>query len=143
MIISESAESRHYFLAHRVAYFLEHGVDPTGSIVRHACDNPPCVNPAHLLDGTQQENVADAVERGRIRHGQRHTSAVLTREQVLGARERYRQGDASLQDLADQIEVDRRTLAEAVRGITWSHLPGAVSADEQDFRRKAGGTCAV
>ena len=33
----------------------------------HHCDNPPCVNPAHLYEGTQLDNVHDAIERGRAR----------------------------------------------------------------------------
>jgi hypothetical protein len=51
-------------LASRVAYFIAHGVDPGEFVVRHKCDNPPCVNPAHLVLGTQKDNVLDAIERG-------------------------------------------------------------------------------
>src|SRR6185312_5743289 len=38
-----------------------------GTVVRHACDNPPCCNPAHLIAGTQAANVADMVSRDRAR----------------------------------------------------------------------------
>lgn len=37
----------------------------SSEIVRHSCDNPPCCNPAHLMVGTQSENIKDCVERGR------------------------------------------------------------------------------
>ena len=52
-------------LAHRISYELTHGTIPTGSIVRHVCDNPACVNPKHLIIGTMRENTNDMMDRKR------------------------------------------------------------------------------
>ena len=53
--------------AHRLSYLLHIGPPPASVLVLHSCDNPPCVNPAHLRLGTQQQNMQDAIARGR--HG--------------------------------------------------------------------------
>lgn len=53
--------------AHRVAYEIRFGQLPAGVVLRHSCDNPPCCNPAHLVPGTQADNMQDMVRRGR--HG--------------------------------------------------------------------------
>ena len=53
-------------LAHRVSWVIHNGDIPDsdaahGTVVRHSCDNPKCVNPAHLLLGTQADNVKDMI----------------------------------------------------------------------------------
>ncbi|MEU3432348.1 HNH endonuclease signature motif containing protein [Streptomyces sp. NPDC006863] len=53
-------------LAHRHSWQEANGPIPEGMWILHHCDNPPCVNPAHLYPGTVVENVRDAVIRGRI-----------------------------------------------------------------------------
>lgn len=53
--------------AAKIAYMLTYGEIPFGLIVRHTCDNPPCVNPAHLILGTRGNNNGDIIERERWR----------------------------------------------------------------------------
>ena len=60
--------------AHKAAYILFVGPwpedrDENGRILvaRHTCDVKLCVNPEHIIPGTQKENIADMVSRGRHR----------------------------------------------------------------------------
>ena len=46
--------------AHRLSYEIHHGPIPDGLLVRHSCDNPPCV-----ITGTEQDNVDDCISHGR------------------------------------------------------------------------------
>jgi hypothetical protein len=61
------------YKAHRYAWFLAHGRH-SEMLVRHKCDNRKCVNPGHLEEGTNQDNMTDLVLRGVP--GQRHPLSV-------------------------------------------------------------------
>lgn len=50
---------------HRVSWILAFGPIPDNLWVLHRCDNPRCVNPAHLFLGTVLDNNADRHRKGR------------------------------------------------------------------------------
>jgi len=51
--------------AHRLSHFLATGELPP--IVCHSCDVRACVNPDHLTGGTQEDNMRERSERGRLK----------------------------------------------------------------------------
>lgn len=60
----------------RMAWELERGPIPPGLFVCHRCDNPLCVRPSHLFLGTNQENIADMIAKGRNSRGPKHAAAM-------------------------------------------------------------------
>ena len=72
------------YYSHRLAYFLQYGVDPLNKLICHSCDNPKCQNGNHLFIGTIQDNNADAAKKSRslIVEGENNIKAKLTKETV-------------------------------------------------------------
>lgn len=104
-------------VAHRVAFEVHHGRPPVG-VVRHTCDTTWCQNGAHTLDGTQLDNVADRVARGRSATGVRNGSAKLTPDLVQLCRLAHAEG-VSMRELARRHGVHNTTMREAIKGTTW------------------------
>ena len=103
--------------AHRVAARLD-GRDPTGKVVRHACDNPSCVNPAHLKVGSQHENMRDRDRSDRGPCGARNGQAKLTKQEVLAIRKTTRPSRV----VAPQYSVSPSQIRAIRSGGSWSHL---------------------
>ena len=119
-----ATERRRIERAHRVSWRFSNGRSiPDGVLVLHRCDNPWCVNPAHLWLGTDADNVRDAVAKRRARGavGERNQGAKLTESQVLDVRRRYREGARQV-DIAAAFGIRQTTVSQIVRRETWAHV---------------------
>jgi hypothetical protein len=92
-----------HYGAHRFAYILAFGGIPDGMVVRHKCDNPPCVNPLHLIAGNPIDNVRDKIERGRFRT----VAPKLSDDAVRDVRRRWDAGGITQTDLAREYGVSK------------------------------------
>lgn len=101
---------------HRVSWELHHGTIPPGAIVMHACDNPSCVNPAHLRLGSVADNSLDCVMKCR-------QSSKLNSETVTRIRKALQNGGVSQRDIGDAYGVDQSTISNLVTRKTWKHCP--------------------
>jgi hypothetical protein len=108
--------------APRVSWELANGEGPGDLHVCHSCDNPPCVNPAHLFLGTNADNQADKVAKGRASRGEGRPSAKLTEEGVREMRALHAQGGWSFYRLAKRWGVTYRTASDVIHRRTWKHV---------------------
>ena len=111
--------------AHRFSWSIINGPVPTGLVIRHACDNPSCVNPAHLLLGTHKDNVSDKYNRGRNipQDGSRNNYAVLNDDDVSLIKERLANGEKQ-KDIAMTYGVTQSQISNIATGKQWRHISG-------------------
>lgn len=96
--------------AHRFAWEAVNGPIAEGRILRHRCDNAACCNPAHLIPGTQAENVSDMHMRQRRRY-----KTLLSAEQITELRRRYLAGEMQ-KDLAAEFGCTQSYISNLVNG---------------------------
>lgn len=94
---------------------------PEGMLILHSCDNPRCVNPAHLRLGTVKENIADKVLRGRVPKGSMTGAAKLTEKDVYYIR--FEAQGLTSKELAETYKVKVSTIDKIRHTLkTWRHV---------------------
>jgi hypothetical protein len=117
------------YKAHRVSWFLEYGSWPTQCIL-HKCDNPKCVRPEHLFEGTRADNIADMVKKKRHRPpvhclnhlpGEQHATSRLSNQDILDIR--FSVGITQA-ELGRKFGVTQTQISSIRLGKQWKHLAG-------------------
>jgi hypothetical protein len=134
-----------YVHAHRFSWQLHNGIIPNGLFVCHTCDNRKCVRDDHLFLGTNDDNMKDAVRKGRMasgdnhglrKHpecngvhlhpevvrGERNGNAILTNERVFALRRMGKLTIAEKRRLAEEYGVGIGVIWSVLSGKTWKHL---------------------
>lgn len=114
---------RHYLYAHRVSYFIAHKYLPEEMDVLHTCDNPPCCNPNHLFLGTQKDNVADMVAKGRQLRGAKVYTNKLTPEEVQQIRILHFRDNLNYVELGRRFHVSDEQARCICLFVYWKYLP--------------------
>jgi hypothetical protein len=124
------------YKAHRLMYAASIGEHPPANlVVMHTCDKPSCLNPTHLVLGTNLDNIQDRAKKGRsafghkngaytkperVRRGTDNGAARLTPDIVRAIRLRFRPGMASV--LAKEYGVSDMSIHNVVKRKTWKHI---------------------
>jgi hypothetical protein len=109
---------RRHLRAHRHSWELVNGPMPDELLACHACDNPGCVNPAHIFPGTHKDNHDDRGRKGRTATGERGGGAKLTAEQVAVIR-RTKPGAGAAKE---QYGIGRSQYYRLLRHEGWANV---------------------
>jgi len=130
---------RGYGGAHRFSHLIHKGEVPPGQLVCHSCDQPWCVNPAHLFAGTPLDNMLDKVKKGRqakgdalskkmrassrenLVRGEKSAKAKLTSGQVLEIR-RLCSEKTDQRDVAKMYGISQSAVSLIVCRKNWAHI---------------------
>ena len=127
--ITEGGDNGKSLPAHRVSWEIHHGPIPSGLLVCHHCDNPPCVNPAHLFLGTAKDNAQDMARKGRspatvhpgLTAGEKNGGAKKTAEEIAALRALWRVGGVTQRQLAKEYGLHFTTVCQILKGQRWRH----------------------
>jgi len=107
-----------------------------GYFICHSCDNPGCVNPSHLFQGTPKENQMDMIKKGRqvntrrkrenYTRGEMCHLSKLTQSQVKEMRSLYAARKMTTNGLSKNFSVSKSTAKKIISNSTWkddSYVP--------------------
>ena len=108
------------YRVHRLVYWL--AVKCPDLNVLHRCDIKVCFRPEHLYEGTQKQNVADALERGLHPVGSRSGASRLVEDDIREIRRLYATGQYRQEDIARMFGVNQSNVSHIVLRRAWRHV---------------------
>lgn len=111
---------------HRLSYETYRGPIPSGKLIMHTCDNPPCVNPSHLEIGTFRENAIDCASKNRFgpRFGTNNARAILSEKDIHFIRNKFkkRHKEFGARALARKFGTSPSAIHDVLKGRSWTHI---------------------
>lgn len=106
--------------AHRVSWELHYGAIANGLHVLHRCDTKRCVNPTHLFLGTNDDNVADKMAKGRhwVPRGEASSMAKMTDKKIR----EIRASKLKQTEIAKIYNVRQGYISKIITRALWSHV---------------------
>ena len=108
---------------HKLAFLIIHNFNlgdiPNGVVVRHSCNNPPCVRPIHLLLGTCKDNSNDMILAGNSLKADKNPRAILSWEIVNKIRKLWNEEYLTNKQLFDIFNIRRSVIWQIVYNKTW------------------------
>ena len=105
---------------HQYSWFLANGREPRLQIL-HKCDNPRCVNPKHLYEGTQQQNVQDMIDRNRHNRGEDVPNSKYVEGQIREVKQWLRDG-LTCKEISRKNGMPRTTVSAIKFDRIWKHI---------------------
>lgn len=104
--------NRKFCPAHRVSYEIHFGKITDGHEICHKCDNPACVKPSHLFEGTHSENMKDCASKGRI------FLSKISKSQAQNAAQLMRSGEPP-KNIANKLNISPAHARKIRSGKCW------------------------
>jgi predicted XRE-type DNA-binding protein len=105
--------------AHVASYLLHNGKITKGLVVRHTCDNIGCVNPKHLVLGTQKQNIHDSINKKRNTFGTKSHLSKLEPAQVIMIRNLWAKRKMTQTKIAKKFGIKQQHVSKIVNNIKW------------------------
>lgn len=103
------------WLLHRYVYEKLNGKIANGNVIMHICDNPRCIRPDHLKEGSQLENMRDAANKNRIARGVRCGNVKIDE----GIAAKIREEGGSTRKVGEKYGISGTVVSKIRRGILW------------------------
>jgi hypothetical protein len=119
--------------AHRYSWERFKGKIPEEMCVLHKCDVRNCVNPDHLWLGTNQDNTADKIAKGRQIFGEKSGTSKLTEKDVLKIR-KMRISGKTIKEISEYFCMTSNNISQICLNKRWKHV--SLGEESKKCKRK-------